>query len=71
MIIDLAFGRGLTVIAEGVEHEEHRSKLLSRGVTLAQGWLFGKPMSRLDFVSAHAVGIDTAPAFERKLARVA
>lgn len=32
-----------TIIAEGVEREEERAVLLDLGVTLAQGWLFGKP----------------------------
>ena len=31
------------IIAEGVEREEERAVLLDLGVTLAQGWLFGKP----------------------------
>ncbi|HEX7154677.1 MAG TPA: EAL domain-containing protein [Thermoanaerobaculia bacterium] len=31
------------IIAEGVERAEERAVLLDLGVTLAQGWLFGKP----------------------------
>lgn len=48
-IVSMARTRRLDVIAEGVEFEEQRVQLLSRGVPLAQGWLFGWPMSRLDF----------------------
>lgn len=32
-----------TVLAEGIETEEHREKALAMGATLGQGWLFGKP----------------------------
>lgn len=31
------------IIAEGVEREEERAVLVDLGVTLVQGWLFGKP----------------------------
>jgi len=53
-IIELAAGRGLQLIAEGVEREEQRAELISRGVTLAQGWLFGRPMSAIEFTHAYA-----------------
>ena len=48
-IIELADARHLEVIAEGIETAEQRAALLSRGVAFGQGWLFGKPMSALDF----------------------
>ncbi len=47
-VVGMARTRHLDVIAEGVEREEQRQILLCRGVSLAQGWLFGRPMSRLD-----------------------
>jgi sensor c-di-GMP phosphodiesterase-like protein len=53
-IIDLASKRGLALIAEGVEVEEQRNALLSRGVTFAQGWLFGKPLPVHEFVAGWA-----------------
>jgi sensor c-di-GMP phosphodiesterase-like protein len=40
-------------------------------VILAQGWLFAKAMSRLDFVNMHAVSAQAPVSIERKLARVA
>lgn len=69
-IVGLANSRRLAMIAEGVEHEEQRLYLLSRGVRLAQGWLFGKPMSRADFVLGIAARTVAAEPSEQ-LARVA
>jgi len=43
--IDLAHQLGVTVVAEGVESEATRSELHSLGCDLAQGFLFGRPMS--------------------------
>ncbi len=34
---------GATVLCEGIETEEHRSRALALGATLGQGWLFGRP----------------------------
>lgn len=34
---------GTRIIAEGVEREEEQAVLMDLGVTLAQGWLFGRP----------------------------
>lgn len=34
---------GGTVLAEGIETEEHLEAALSMGATLGQGWLFGRP----------------------------
>ena len=48
-IIELANARHLEVVAEGIETAEQRAALLSRGVAFGQGWLFGRPMSALDF----------------------
>lgn len=44
-VIDLAHGLGLKVVAEGVETEGQRSRLLASGCDLGQGFLFGTPMS--------------------------
>lgn len=33
----------VTVLAEGIETEEHRQRALALGATLGQGWLFGRP----------------------------
>lgn len=34
---------GTVVLAEGIEHEEHRRTALALGARLGQGWLFGRP----------------------------
>lgn len=44
MVINLGRGLGLTVIAEGIETEEQRLKLLSLGCHEGQGYLFARPM---------------------------
>jgi diguanylate cyclase (GGDEF)-like protein len=43
--IDLAHQLGVKVVAEGVESEAVRSELHALGCDLAQGFLFGRPMS--------------------------
>jgi len=34
---------GGSVLAEGIEHEEHLATAIAMGATLGQGWLFGRP----------------------------
>jgi len=41
--IGLAHSLGMDVVAEGIENEEVRQKLLEMGCNFGQGWLFGKP----------------------------
>jgi EAL domain-containing protein (putative c-di-GMP-specific phosphodiesterase class I) len=41
--IQLAHSMGMDVVAEGIETEEIRKKLLELGCNFGQGWLFGKP----------------------------
>ncbi len=43
-ILELGRAYGLDVIAEGVETEEQRDRLLELGCTLGQGWHLGRPM---------------------------
>ncbi len=49
-IIRIAQSLGLTVVAEGVETELQRAFLLKQGTTLAQGYLFARPLSAEAFV---------------------
>ena len=44
LMITLAKQLGFTVVAEGIETEQQRHELLSRGCKLGQGYLFAKPM---------------------------
>ena len=43
-IIDLGDSFGLQVVAEGIEHEFQRRRLLELGCRLGQGHRFGRPM---------------------------
>ena len=42
-LVRMAREIGTEIIAEGVEREEERAVLAGLGVTLAQGWLWGRP----------------------------
>lgn len=44
-IVSLARNLELEVVAEGIEHDDQRERLLSIGCEAGQGYLFGKPMS--------------------------
>ncbi len=48
-IVAIALQLGLTPVAEGVEHEEHRQLLIQQGCLQAQGYLFGRPESADSF----------------------
>jgi diguanylate cyclase (GGDEF)-like protein len=50
MVIHLGRKLGMTVIAEGVEHERQADKLASLGCPLAQGYLFARPMPRAQLI---------------------
>jgi predicted signal transduction protein with EAL and GGDEF domain len=54
-VIDLSRRFGLTVIAEGVETQEQRRRLLSKGCQEAQGYLFGRPMSAEAFAAQYGL----------------
>jgi diguanylate cyclase (GGDEF)-like protein len=43
-LLDVAASSGLEVVAEGVETEEQRGLLVQMGCTVAQGYLFGRPV---------------------------
>ena len=47
-IVALANSLGIEIIAEGVETDRQRERLLDLGCTYAQGFLFGRPAGLLD-----------------------
>jgi EAL domain-containing protein (putative c-di-GMP-specific phosphodiesterase class I) len=51
-VIDMARTLGLSVCAEGIEHEQALSFLKEKNCAKGQGWYFGKPMS-LDKLLQH------------------
>ena len=62
-IISLARSLQLRTVAEGVETREQLSFLVERGCTVAQGFLFGQPMSANEVVPFLEDLIDDAPGF--------
>jgi EAL domain-containing protein (putative c-di-GMP-specific phosphodiesterase class I) len=46
--IQLAHTLGMDVVAEGIETEAVRNKLLELGCNYGQGWLFGRPAELKD-----------------------
>jgi diguanylate cyclase (GGDEF)-like protein len=44
-VVNLARGLRVEIVAEGVETESHERALIYLGVTMGQGFLYGKPMS--------------------------
>jgi EAL domain-containing protein (putative c-di-GMP-specific phosphodiesterase class I) len=63
-IIGLARAFNRTVIAEGVETEEHGAELLRLGCDLAQGYGIARPMPAEE-VPAWAAGFVATPAWRR------
>jgi diguanylate cyclase (GGDEF)-like protein/PAS domain S-box-containing protein len=55
--ITLADALGLGLVAEGVEIDEQRDRLLALGCTVGQGWLFSGPLS----ATALEAWLETAP----------
>jgi EAL domain-containing protein (putative c-di-GMP-specific phosphodiesterase class I) len=51
---------GASVLAEGIETEEHKEKSLRLGANLGQGWLFGRPAS-LDGILATRAAVRLLP----------
>src|SRR4051794_16492732 len=56
---------GASILAEGIETEEHREKGLQLGANLGQGWLFGKPAS-LEGILATRAAVKLLPPPSRR-----
>ncbi len=69
-VVRLARSRGIRIIAEGVETEAQRLALLEAGVEYGQGWLFGRPMSALEFIAKFARFGGHRSAASRELVRI-
>lgn len=54
-IIELAVKLDLAMVAEGVETQEQSDYLTAHNVNFLQGYLFGRPMSGAEFISALSV----------------
>ena len=48
-MVSMAEGRGMDVIAEGIETDSQRDLLLAMGCRFGQGFLLDRPMPRADF----------------------
>ncbi|UDL95540.1 EAL domain-containing protein [Lichenihabitans sp. PAMC28606] len=57
-VIDLSTSFGLAIIAEGVETEEQRRRLLDKGCSEAQGYLFSRPIPAADFTALYGLSDD-------------
>ncbi|MCJ2107486.1 EAL domain-containing protein [Methylobacterium sp. E-041] len=55
-VIKLSRSFNLEVIAEGIETDEQRRRLLAKGCQEAQGYLFGRPMAAAAFAAHYGVG---------------
>jgi diguanylate cyclase (GGDEF)-like protein len=52
-LVDFTKASGLTLIAEGIEHEDQLRALIRLGVHLGQGWMFAKPGPEVQGIPAH------------------
>ncbi|WP_432541788.1 putative bifunctional diguanylate cyclase/phosphodiesterase [Kineococcus sp. SYSU DK002] len=59
-LLSLARALGLQVVAEGVETREQADLLTAMGCTLAQGWLFGRPVPPAELAATPPVPVDRA-----------
>ena len=59
-IIQLAHSLNMTVVAEGVEREEHRQFLCEQQCEIGQGFLWSKPLNAIEF-QAFIEKLETEP----------
>ena len=52
-IVAMAHGLGHELVAEGIETDAQRARLLELGCEVGQGYWFGKPVSAQEFAQAH------------------
>ena len=50
-IVEIARSLDISCVAEGVETEEQLDYLRGKGVSMAQGWLFSKPLPAAEFIA--------------------
>jgi EAL domain-containing protein (putative c-di-GMP-specific phosphodiesterase class I) len=50
MVVTLAHSLGMDVIAEGIESQMQREKLIASGCAVGQGFYFARPIDRLEEV---------------------
>lgn len=60
-LISLASQFGMDVVAEGIETEEQRTKLLDLGIREGQGYLYAKPMPATELIARMESGIKDFP----------
>jgi EAL domain-containing protein (putative c-di-GMP-specific phosphodiesterase class I) len=63
-IVDLSRRMGMSVVAEGVETQTQLSRLQSLNCSMAQGFLFAKPLdvsSATTLLESRSTGIDDEP----------
>ena len=65
-VVGLASKLGMTTVAEGVETPQQASILMALGCTVAQGYLFSKPVPSAEFV-AFVRGANAYQDFEREM----
>jgi diguanylate cyclase len=55
-VVAMSSALGLSIVAEGVETVVQRNMLAAMGVSLGQGWLWGKAATAAEFIERHGAG---------------
>ena len=59
-VVAMSSALGLSIVAEGVETVVQRAVLASLGVTLGQGWLWGRALTPVEFRARYGAGLPSA-----------